>query len=443
MKQFYEAQNISFTVKNGYFTSFGNFDEKAKLDGYVYPGFIDAHAHMIGLGLKLITPDLEKVSSIEELIKMAQNSDATILRGWNDEIIGRYPSKENLNLVDRPIMAVRRCGHVGVANEKFLKMTGIESNDGILRENILIKAVEKVKQDREYLKRAVNTAQDEFFKYGVTDVHSDDASNLSPNLVNDLLSDLEIDVYEHLHIRAFDEIKKLVELNPQSIKLIVDGSLGAKTAFLRSHYENSNERGMLNFNPDELKRIIHFADSNGIQVVAHAIGDGALDILLDAFESTNSELRHRIVHVQMAWPDQVERIKKMNLCTDVQPQFFVSDENMVKERIGKRTSIAYPFKMLLDYGIRTAFSSDAPVEIPDPLLGIKSSKKLKIDARTALNAYTVEGAFQEFKEDKKGKISEGMIADFVLLSKPIEDESTEVIATYKNGIKVWQSNNNG
>jgi len=438
MKTLFKAYNLSFVVENDHFTSSKeHFDREEKLNGYVYPGFIDSHAHMIGLGMKLITPDLEKARSIDEIIQIAQNSDAFVLRGWDDEILGRYPEKTLLDSIKRPLLLVRRCGHVGIANEEFLKLTGIHSEDGVLRENLLIKALERVRQDLEYLKKAVKSAENEFFKYGVTTVHSDDASNLSPEVVETLISNLKIDVYEHLHIHSLEEMKKYLSLKPKSIKLLLDGSLGAKTAFLRSNYVNSNDRGMLNFDPEEFREIVNLANSNGIQIVTHAIGDGALDILLQSFESTNPNLRHRIVHVQMAWPDQIEKIKKMNLCVDVQPQFFISDEKMAKDRIGNRIKIAYPFKALIDAGIRTAFSSDAPVEIPDPLLGIRAAKKMGINPAISLLAYTTEGAFQEFGEDKKGKISEGMIADFVVLSKPIDDETAKVVATYKKGTKVW------
>jgi predicted amidohydrolase YtcJ len=437
MRTFFQAYNTAFTVEDDRFVSSEcHADKIEKLNGYAYPGFIDSHAHLIGLGMKLITPDLEKARSIDEIIRIARNSDTTILRGWDDEILGKYPEKNMLDAIDKPLLLVRRCGHVGVANKKFLKMVGMDSEDGILKERILIKALERVKQDPEYLIKAINAAENEFFRYGVTTVHSDDSSNLDPEIVNGLISNLKIDVYEHLHIHSLEEMRKYTSLKPQSIKLLLDGSLGARTAFLRSNYDDSNNRGVLNFDPDELKRIIRLADSNGIQVVVHAIGDGALDILLDAFKSTDPNLRHRIVHVQMAWPDQIEKIKKMNLCVDVQPQFFISDEKMAKDKIGSRMKIAYPFKKLIESGIRTAFSSDAPVEIPDPLLGIRAAKKMEIDPVTSLLAYTVEGSFQEFNEHKKGRISEGMISDFILLSKPIDDESAKVIATYKKGIKV-------
>ncbi len=441
MKKFFEDLNFKkFAVKDRKFSSFtGDFREIEKINGYIYPGFIDSHAHLISLGLTLMAPSLEGVKSIDGIISIAKNCDAFLLRGWDDELIGKYPQKSDLDSVKRPLIVIRKCGHVGVANDKFLKIAGIESEDGILMEGTLIKALKSLTYDRAYLKKAVEKAQSEFFKYGVTSVHSDDSSDLPYDLVNDLISDLKIDLYEHLHVHTFEEMKKFVALKPGSIKILVDGSLGAKTAFLRSKYDDSNGRGVLNFTPEEVNKIVKLADKNGIQVVAHAIGDGALDLLLEAFSSSNQDLRHRIVHVQMAWPKQIAKMKELKLCVDVQPQFFISDKKMAEERIGSRIDIAYPFKALMDAEIQIAFSSDAPVERPDPIEGIRAAKEMEINENTSLLAYTTWGAFQEFKEFEKGKIENGMIADFVVLSKPIEDKMSKVIATYKGGEKVWEA----
>jgi predicted amidohydrolase YtcJ len=436
-KLFEDLTSFKFVVEDGIFSSALTADRKEKVEGYIYPGFIDSHAHLVGLGLKKITPSLEDLPSVDEIMKVAKSSDAMILRGWDDEIIGRYPEKSEIDLIDRPLLLVRRCGHIGIANEKFLRIAKIDSDDGILRESKMINALKSLKPDHEFLKKAVDAGQKEFFRYGVTSVHSDDSSDLPHETVKELFSDLKIDVYEHLHIHSLEEMERLLTLKPKTIKLLVDGSLGARTAFLRSKYDDFDGRGLLNFNRDELVRIIQIANENGIQVAAHAIGDGALDVLLDAFAHSDPSLRHRIIHVQMAWPEQIKKIGELKICVDLQPQFFVSDEKMSKERIGSRMKVAYPFKAIIDNGIRAAFSSDAPVEIPDPLLGIKAAIKMGIDVQTALKAYTVEGAFQEFKEGNKGLIKDGMIADFVVLSRPLGEDGNRVLATYKRGEKVW------
>lgn len=429
-----------FVVEDGKFSSSkGKNDTIEKINGYVYPGFIDSHAHLVGTGMEKIKPSLESLKNVDEIVQIANSTDTAVLRGWDDGIIGRYPTKGELDHVLHPLIAIRKCGHIGVANEKFLKMVGVDSNDGILKENSLMHALYKIRPNEREIQKAVKYGEKEFFKYGVTSVHSDDMYSIPPNVVKKALSKAVIGVYEHHHIHSLDEMKEFLK-SPDfnSIKVLVDGSLGAKTAYLKDRYSDAQTQGILNFSAVELNEIVRVADAHGIQVVAHVIGDGALQVALKAFENSSLSLRHRLVHVQVAWPDQVEKIRNLGLCADVQTQFFISDEEMALKRLGKdRLRHAYPFKKMIDEGIHVAFSSDSPVEVPDPLKGVEAAKKLGIDPSIALRAYTVEGAYQEFAENEKGGFEDGMRADFVVLSKPIENASAKVIATYKNGKKVY------
>lgn len=427
-----------FVVENGRFSRcvFG-VDRVEKIDGYVYPGFIDSHAHLLGTGLKIVNHSLEGLRSIDEIVEVASRTDAMVLRGWNEELLGRYPTSEDLDRVNHPLIVIRRCGHVGVANKRFLKMFGLESDDGVLKEASLSQALNSIPIDVNEMRKALKAGEKEFFKHGVTTVHSDDMYRIPSDVVKDLISEATIDVYEHYHIHTIDDLKEVLSAHPRSVKILVDGSLGARTAYLRSQYSDGLTRGILNFSPEELEKIVHESNRMGIQVVAHVIGDGALDVALRAFKGTEPALRHRLVHVQIAWPEQIEKIKVLKFCVDVQPQFFISDEKMAFERLRERINHAYPFKALVESEIHVAFSSDSPVEFPNPLEGIKAAKKLGIKVEDSLKAYTVEGAYQEFMENEKGRFEDGMVADFVVLSKPVDDESAEVIATYKCGKRVW------
>ncbi len=429
-----------FVVEDGKFSSSTErIDATKKLNGYVYPGFVDAHAHLIGTGMDKIAPSLENAKSVDEIVQIAIGTEATVLRGWDDEIVGRYPGKAELNRVPHPLIVVRKCGHIGVANEKLLKMVGMDSVDGVLKENFLMRALNSIRPNERKILKAVKLGEKEFFKYGVTTVHSDDMYSIPPDVVKKALPNVTVDVYEHHHIHSVKEMNEFIKsFDFNSVKILVDGSLGAKTAYLKDRYSDARTRGILNFSADELNEIVRIADTHGIQVVAHVIGDGALQVALGAFENSNPALRHRLVHVQVAWPDQIEKIRNLGLCADVQPQFFISDEKMALKRLGKkRMKHSYPFKEMIDEGVHVAFSSDSPVENPDPLEGLKAAGKLGIDPLAVLRAYTVEGAYQEFNENEKGGFENGMKADFVLLSKPIEDVQAKVVATYKNGRCVY------
>ncbi len=449
MRVLFESSNVydpvngkqtgPFVVENGRFSRcILGVDHVEKIDGYVYPGFIDSHAHLLETGMKVLNYSLEGLKSIDEILEIANQTDAMVLRGWSEELIGRYPTSEELDRIARPLIVIRRCGHVGVANKRFLRMLKLESDDGVLKEGFLSQALNSIPPiEVSEIKKALKAGEKDFFKHGVTTVHSDDMYRIPPDVVEDVISKSTIDVYEHYHIHTTDDLKDILSIRPRSVKILVDGSLGARTAYLRTQYSDSPTRGILNFSLEELKKVVHESDRMGIQVVAHVIGDGALDVTLKAFEGTDPALRHRLVHVQIAWPEQIKKIKSLGLCVDVQPQFFVSDKKMAFERLGERVNHAYPFKALIESGIHVAFSSDSPVEFPNPLEGIKAAEELGIKVKDSVNAYTIEGAYQEFMENEKGRFEDGMMADFVVLSKPIDDGSAEVIATYKNGRKVW------
>ncbi len=430
-----------FVVENGVFSFdfYKKVDKVETLEGYVYPGFIDAHAHLVGTGKKALIPPLDDVESMEELLQIASQNDYQVLRGWDDEKLGRYPTKEELNTIKHPLLVVRRCGHVGVANDAFMEMTGVKAKDGILKENDLAKALNSLSESEEELIQEIKAGEKEFFKYGVTSLHSDDMYSLPFEMIQKALRHAKIDVYEHYHVHSLKELNEFIQNGKQlpSIKILLDGSLGAHTAYLREPYADVPTQGVLNISEEEFLEIIKTADKNSIQACVHVIGDGALDIALEAFKNSNSSLRHRLIHVQIIHDDQIEKIKEEKIYLDVQPQFFVSDEKMAVERLGERVKHSYRFKEMMKMGIPIAFSSDSPVETPNPIEGIKVARRLGINAKDALDAYTTQGAYQEFGENKKGLFKEGAKADFVLLSDPIENEKAEVIATYKNGERVF------
>ncbi len=430
-----------FVVEDGKFSSsMAKIDKEIFLDGYVYPGFIDAHAHLIGTGVQSLTQSLSGVKNFNEFLEIVSQAQADVLRGWDDEILGRYPTKEELDIVKKPMLVVRKCGHVGVANTLFLEKVGISSESGVLKEGKLAEALLKTGKNLESVKKAVKAGERVFFSYGVTSVHSDDMSTLPEDVVKMALRDATISVYEHYHVHSVEEIKEIVRYGKAtSVKVLLDGSLGARTAYLREPYSDlKGTKGELNFSPYEVKEIVRIANENGIQVAMHVIGDGALDVALEAFENGNSELRHRLIHVQVSHADQIEKIKRLKLYVDAQPQFYVSDLQMAKERLGERMKDAYKFREMMQADIPVAFSSDSPVEIPNPLGGIQAAKMLGISVEESLKAYTVQGAYQEFSEREKGRFSDGMRADFVVLNRCLENSDAVLLATYKSGQLVWK-----
>ena len=214
-----------------------------------------------------------------------------------------------------------------------------------------------------------------------------------------------------------------------SIKIVVDGSLGARTAALHEPYNDEPAtRGMTLYSPEELKAMVKKAHEADFQLAIHAIGDRALDMVLTALETVLKEMprenhRHRIEHASVLSEELVRRMKELEVIASIQPHFIVSDF-WAADRVGStRSRWVYPFQTLIRKGIPTVAGSDGPVEPIDPLLGIHAAvvreglHEERITVEDALRFYTVNAAYASFEENVKGSIEAGKLADLVVLSK--------------------------
>jgi predicted amidohydrolase YtcJ len=248
------------------------------------------------------------------------------------------------------------------------------------------------------------------------------------------------------------------------LKLFSDGSLGARTAYLSQPYsDDPSTRGILALPKEELENIIKYANEHGMQIAVHAIGDGAMEITVNAIEKALNEYprrdhRHGIVHCQITTPRLIERFRELSLHAYIQSIFLDYDIRIAEERVGsKRAGSAYNFKTLLESGVWTSNGSDCPVELPDVLAGIQCAVTRQtlsgdlgpylpneaLSVREALDSYTVHGAHASFEENFKGKIAPGMAADFVILGRdpfcePMNKlKNIPVIAAYLGGKRVY------
>lgn len=221
------------------------------------------------------------------------------------------------------------------------------------------------------------------------------------------------------------------------LKLLGDGSLGARTAFLSGCYADApGERGIAIFTQNQLDEMISLAHRNGMQVAVHAIGDGILDRVLAAYEKAfandpRTDHRSGIVHVQLTRPDQLERMHRLNLHAYVQTIFLDYDSHIVHARAGDTLAgSSYAFRSLKASGMHVSNGTDCPVELPDPMRGIQCAVTRQpldgslppyrpeeaMTVADALLSYTAEGAYASFEENFKGRIAPDMTADFVVLS---------------------------
>jgi len=433
----------------------------------VVPGFVDCHVHMTGFGWSLQSLDLRNVKSISEvkqkLREYAKNNPQKywILGGrWDQEKFAekRFPTRWDLDeaLGDKPIFLIRVCGHVGVVNSKALQLAGVTEEttieggkidsdkaagepNGILRENaleLIWKAIPKPSPKQ--LEDACLLACQKSVEAGLTSVHwiVDSADEI--RAIQKLHSEgkLPLRVYLGIPVELLDVIASLGLVSGFGndmvkigfIKILADGSLGARTAALKEPYFDKPEtKGMMLYTQKKLDKLVLNAHRAGLQLAVHAIGDRAIEIVLKAFSKALQEFprenhRHRIEHCSVLNPKLIKQMKRLNLIASVQPHFIASDFWVV-DRVGKpKARWVYPFKTLMHEGLTVTSGSDCPVEPINPLLGIwaavarKSFTGESLTVEEALKTYTSNAAYASFEESKKGTIEIGKFADLTILS---------------------------
>jgi predicted amidohydrolase YtcJ len=438
-------------------------DAKNKM---IVPGFVDCHAHMLGFGKSLKTVDLRDVKSIREMqLKLSnycrENPEKSWILGeqWDQEKFAekRYPTRWDLDeaVSDKPVFIIRVCGHAGVVNSEALRLAGITRDtmvndgkvcvdeatgepNGILLENameLIWRAIPRpgLKEVEEKCLSACRRAAE----VGLTCVHWMVESAEEISAIQRLCSkgELPIRVYLGIPVNLLDNLVNLGLLTGFGndmvkigfVKILADGSLGARTAALNAPYsDDPTTSGKMLYTQRQLNKLIFKAHRAGLQLAVHAIGDRCLEMVLKAFEKSLREYprenhRHRIEHCSLLNSRLIRRMKRLGLIASIQPHFVVSDF-WILDRVGReRTRWVYPFKTLIREGIIVASSSDYPVEPLNPILGIwaatnRSFADENLTVEEALKTYTINAAYASFSEEKSGTIEVGKFADLTILS---------------------------
>ena len=249
------------------------------------------------------------------------------------------------------------------------------------------------------------------------------------------------------------------------LKMLGDGALGARTAFLsRPYADDPSTCGLSVFTQEAFDEMIGYANSVGMQVSVHTIGDACLDRVLSAMDKAlaanpREDHRHGIIHCQITRGDQLKKMAEMKLHIYAQSIFLDYDIQIVEPRVGPElASTSYSWKTLKNLGATVSNGTDCPVELPFALGGIQCAvtrKTLKgkgpylpheaFTIQEALDSYTYWGAYSSFEENVKGCIQPGMIADFVILGgNPFETDENAikdipVCATYLGGKQVYKA----
>ncbi|MCX6244220.1 MAG: amidohydrolase [Bacteroidetes bacterium] len=497
----------AFAIKGGVFYAIGTteqilrrFESDSVIDAggkFIFPGFIDAHCHFFGYAMGINEMDLTGIRSFEEITdliskKKDESSGEWIIgRGWDQNLWTKkeFPDRMQLDILfpDRPVVLIRVDGHALLANGEALKRAGINNPDGYKPGEVEVKngrltgilsedAADRMRNSipmpsRKNQSILLEKAQANCFAAGLTGVADAGIDFSDVNFIDSLQQQriLKIRIYAMLNPTEVN-IKNFVQegqyitpyLTVRSIKLYADGSLGSRTALLRSPYtDDPSKSGIQVTTSGRLRELCEIAFEHGYQVNTHAIGDSAVGLVLGIYSAVlkgKNDLRWRIEHAQVVDPREISLFGDYSVIPSIQATHATSDMYWAADRLGKRRiKWAYAYKNLLDQNGWLANGTDFPVEMISPLLTFYAAvarQDLKgfppngfqpenaISRDEALKSITIWAAKAGFNENSRGSIEQGKMADFVVLDRDImncpvkEIPETKVITTVVGGEKV-------
>lgn len=502
----------AMAIKDGKIVETGNtkdlqnkYEAKENLDArgkFVYPGFIDAHAHFTGYGQSLFTVNLYDSKNIDEVVQRVKdfvlahpNSPWIIGRGWDqNKFPGKtFPTNEKLNVLlpDNPVLLERVDGHAAIANNKALELAGVKAGDnisggdietknglltGILVDNAVSLVSSKIPpQTPSGLKEDLLTAQKNCFAVGLTTVE-DCGLNYHTILFIDSLQktgDLKMRIYAMLsddkrnYDFAFSKGKiKTDQLHVCAFKVYADGALGSRGACLLQPYSDKpGWSGFLLSSQQHFDSVAKLIYDHGWQMCTHAIGDSGNRTMLRIYSKYlkgKNDLRWRIEHAQVINENDFKLFGEYNIIPSVQPTHATSDMYWASERLGpERIKGAYAYKKLLEQNGWIPLGTDFPVEDISPFKTFYAAV-IRKDAKgwpaqgfqmenaltreEALKGMTIWAAKANFEETEKGSLEKGKLADFIILDHDLMKEApekllqTEVLKTFLNGGKVYEKN---
>ena len=517
------AKAEAFVIENNIFTHVGSNEEILEfktesdmvtdlLGKTVLPGFNDSHMHLLNYGYSLTKIDCNGLCSIDEIIEVSkkyikENNIAAGTwiqgRGWNEVYLkeNRSLTKHDLDKIstEHPILFTRVCEHIVAVNSKALEIAGIKENipnpdggeierdaegnlTGILKETARYLAYEiipekSIEDIKDMLVEAIKIAS----SYGVTSAQTDDFETFSDKnwkkvitAYEEILSEgrLNIRIYEQCLLPEINKLKDFISQGNYSgkgneyfkigpIKLLTDGSLGGRTAYLSIPYNDCpSTKGISVFTQEELDELVITAHTNNMRVVCHAIGDGAMRMVLKSYEKAQKEklddnARMGIIHVQITDKEIIEKFKEQNILAYIEPVCLNSDLHIAEDRIGKELlNTSYNYRTFCDEGIITPMSSDCPVDSLNPIdsmyIGVNRKDysgypeggwmpEQNLSVEQMIRGFTMQSAYASFEENIKGSIEDGKLADFIIMSddittvNPNELRNVYVEETYLGG----------
>ncbi|NLE83180.1 MAG: amidohydrolase [Chloroflexi bacterium] len=454
----------------------------------VMPGFCDFHLHLANTAEQLDSVDCETNSLDECLRRVAAKAKITpsgewiIGYGWNQNAwqpaeYGTATQLDNISR-DHPVLLHAKSLHAAWVNTLGLRIAGIDHQTpdpqggvilrnskgdptGILLENAAFAINNFLPEPTvDQSARKILRAQTYLHSLGITAVHDFDRFECAEALL--LLTErdqLRLRVTKNL---PSEQVRYVLEenwrgrlnkppfLKPGWLKAFADGALGPQSAAMLEPYEGSQNTGMLLLEAEEIVGLGEKAAEAGWPLTVHAIGDRAVREVLDGYTMLRASeqkhgrhsLPHRIEHVQIIKTDDLRRMKALDVIASVQPIHAPSDMFTAVNHWGKRTVGAYAYQSMLSSGITTRFGSDAPVESPNPFLGIHAAvtrqrlagqpiggwhPEQKVPLKAAIDAY----AQPILSKTRLNLLTEGMPADLVVLENDLFELEPSTLADVK------------
>jgi predicted amidohydrolase YtcJ len=447
-------------------------------EAVLVPGLADAHGHLLGLGRALSIAALGAARSAQEAADLARRAgpesrqgDWVVGRGWdqNDWTLGEqaFPHRRVLDELfgAKAVFLTRVDGHAAWVSSEALRRANLTAKTldppggrivrdehgeptGVLVDNamdLVSAAMPQVTQEqrRAWLVAALKRCA----QAGLTSIHDAgmDLQSFRQLQEWDAVGLLPLRVYavaagQGPDAQAFEDqgpfSGRMLQL--RAVKFLLDGALGSRGAALFEPYTDEPEhRGLLLMEPEELQERARRFMARGFQVAVHAIGDRANALAVEALGGAAAQVeedpgRHRVEHLQVVRREDLERMKALGLVASMQPTHATSDMPWAKDRVGaRRLEGGYAWRSVLEQGIPLALGSDFPVESPEPLKGLYAARFRqdasgspqggwtpgeRLSGQQALEGFTVGPAFASFAEERRGRLREGMDADFVALS---------------------------
>jgi predicted amidohydrolase YtcJ len=467
---------------------------------FIYPGFIDAHAHFVGYGLGLQQVDLTGTDSWEQILqkliafeKSLPAGQWLIGRGWdqNDWDVKDFPTNERLNELfpNRAVLLSRIDGHAAIANAFALQQAGIrqtqsltggeiEVKDGKLTGILIDNAIDLVSQKipgttKDQFRKALLDAQQNCFAQGLTTI---DDCGLSFEAVEGIKwlqenGELKMRLYVMLsdEKRNFDYLDKTGiiktdRLNVRGFKVYGDGALGSRGACLLEPYaDKPGSHGFLLSRPEHFDSVAQWISQRPFQMCTHAIGDSGNRTILKVYAKYlqgKNDRRWRIEHAQVVNEHDFSIFGTNNIIPSVQPTHATSDMYWAGARLGsKREKGAYAYKQLLAENGWMPLGTDFPVEDISPFKTFYAAVVRKDAKQWPAGGYQVENALtrqetlrgmtiwaarSNFEEKEKGSLEAGKFADFIILDKDLmkADEkdllNIKVLKTFLGGEMVYE-----